>query len=399
MTALLNQPPGVSPRLESKRKVPRAALEFAYGPPVTMCDVGVQMGADGASAAAAATNDDAGSGSPPPPKAITILARTPGVAYQGYWGACVHNMDGFIPPTGPIPLDWDHNDGSTEDIGVAETFEIGDEGLTVTGRLIPFTATDRAAEIIYKGGRGVPYQASINMDLLTLVVTEVPEGVSYPVNGQDFIGPLVVFEQWGIAGIAILPYGADSDTSVQFKAGGDVDVTVKPFPSSERGGVSPLAKEPTMTEPAKPGDAVPATSPAAAPAALPAEAANFSRADALKFKTDFGAQGFEWYLEGKTYEEAAKLFGASKDARIAALEADLAAREATIKTVTTERDQFKAKAEFRRGHPGPVNTGLPADPNAKPGDEKPDPAHFGRSKGMSAFVRTIATKLNQMAQA
>lgn len=69
-------------------------------------------------------------------------------------------MNGFIPPAGPIPIDWNHcdDDADDDDIGVADSFTIDDEGLLVGGRRIPFTAQDRASRIIYKGREGVPYQ-------------------------------------------------------------------------------------------------------------------------------------------------------------------------------------------------------------------------------------------------
>jgi hypothetical protein len=116
---------------------------------------------------------------------------------------------------------------------------------------------------------------------------------------------------------------------------------------------------------------------------------------ALKFKTDFGAAGFDWYLEGKTYEEAAKLFGASKQTEIDALSADLAKKDEAITAITIERDQLKAKAEFRRGHQTPAKVDPPAGGAAA--EEKTDPAHFGRSKGMSAFIADVEKRIQPSA--
>jgi hypothetical protein len=361
------------------RRVPRAALRFAAAA-VTMSDTSLMNFSAENEPAAGSTVVADGVGAPPPPKAITIRARTKGVAYQAYWGRCVHDFAGFLPPDGPVPLDWNHSEDS--DIGVADELTVDDEGLFALGRLIPFTANDRAAELIYKGSQKVPYQASIVMDLENLIVTEVPEGVLYTVNGEEFEGPLVVFTQWSIDGISILPYGSDSSTEVQFSRGqGDVDVPVVRSPS--------LEKEPQMKPVEEPGRVTPP------PAAPPADAANFSRDMALKFKTDFGAAGFDWYLEGKTYEEAAKLFGASKQTEIDALSADLAKKDEAITAITIERDQLKAKAEFRRGHQTPAKVDPPAGGAAA--EEKTDPAHFGRSKGMSAFIADVEKRIQPSA--
>jgi hypothetical protein len=150
-------------------------------------------------------------------KTITIVARTDGEATQGYWGRCIHDMSGFIPPAGPVPLDYGHQDGQPSDVvGVADSMAVVNGQLIATGRLIPFAAGDSASEVIFKGSKGVPYQASINMDLATLEVVEVPEGHTLPVNGGNFEGPGFVFTRWSVVGIAILPYGADASTSVQF---------------------------------------------------------------------------------------------------------------------------------------------------------------------------------------
>lgn len=352
-----------------RRTVPRSALRFTAAA-VTMNDQNFAADPDAAIEGQEPADDEAAEGSPPPPKAISIRARTNGVANHGYWGRCIHDFAGFVPPTGPVPLDWNHQEDA--DIGVADSLTVDADGLLAAGRLIPFTANDRAAELIYKGAQGVPYQASIVMDLETLIVTEVPEGQRYTVNGQDVEGPLTVFSQWTIDGISILPYGADPSTMVEFSRGtaGEIDVAVIRQPVQEVQTVDTNDKK--------------------EPVAPPATAGQFSRDEALKFKTDFGAKGFDWYLEGKTYAEAAKLFGADLQTQIDALKTDLAAKDATIATLTTERDELKAKAEFRRGHTTPATTKSEGDDKT---EEKPDPSKFGRSPEMNAFTNAIEKRL------
>lgn len=149
-----------------------------------------------------------------PEKPITITARTNGEAYQGYWGRCVHDMAGFRNPGKPVPLDFNHSGGDS--IGVANKFNVTPDGLIATGKLTPFKPDDDASRVIAKGRAGVPYQASIVMDPKGLEVEQVKDGQSVQVNGTTFTGPGVVFRRWGINGIAITPYGSDSNTSVQF---------------------------------------------------------------------------------------------------------------------------------------------------------------------------------------
>lgn len=321
------------------------------------------------------------------PKSVTIVARTDGEAYQGYWGRCVHDMSGFIPPSGPVPLDYGHCDEETSDvIGVADTVEVVDGQLIAKGRLIPFAADDSASEVIYKGSQGVPYQASVNMDLSTLQVVEVMDGQSMTVNGSLFEGPGFVFTQWSINGIAILLYGADPSTSVQFSRGNSaVEISIKQPPEEEL----IMTEKAPVIEPVAGGEKPPITP---VITAVPAENPdNFSRSAALKFQTDFGTQGFDWYLSGRSYEEASKMFGAEMKTKIDAAEAALKAKNDELAKVVAERDDFKKKSEFRRGQAAPV----PVKPAEGDGEKKPSPTDFnGYSKGMRSFVESIKDRMH-----
>lgn len=305
-------------------------------------------------------------------KPITIVASSGGEAYQGYWGKCINDMSGFTAPSGPVPLDKNHD---TKDvIGVADSMEIINGKLVANGRLVPFKEDDSASEIIHKGQSGVPYQASVVLDLATLVAEEVGEGETRQVNGSDFTGPGFVFTKWSINGIAILPYGADAKTSVQFaRDSADVEVLVKGCPMPE-----------TKIETA------------VVPVATVAPVANsdsFSRKDVLKFKTDFGQKGVDWYFENKSYEEAAKMFSADIQSQLEAAKAELAAKSAELVTVTTERDAFKAKSEFKRGQAAPV----PVKPNDGTTEDPEKKINFNRSEGAQKLVDAIAARMPKQA--
>lgn len=320
-----------------------------------------------------------------PEKPITITARTTADAYQGFWGRCVHDLNGFRKPEGPIPLDYDHD--CSEAIGVASEFAVENGKLIAKGKLVPFVNSDKASEVIFKGSKGVPYQASINMDPDGLQVERVADGQTVAVNGTTFTGPGAVFRKWGIKGIAILPYGADSTTSVEFARG---------KPEFEVNFINQPSKENVMTDPVITPPTVP---PVAAPAAAPVENADyFSRAKFLQFRTAFGAPGVDWYMEGKTFEEASQLFAASQKAEIDALKAKIEAHDAEKAALITERDALKAKAEFRRGQPAPVpvKPGETPEPDAKP-DNKAN--FFGRSDAMQRLVDATALRMKAPAKA
>lgn len=347
----------------SQRNVPRSALMFAAAVALTAAEDLAQDAADEA--------NESEAGAPPPPYPITILARTAGHAYQGYWGRCVHDMKGFIMPSGPVPLDWNH--GEDADIGVGESFAITDEGLEIKGRLIPFTDKDRAAQLIYKGQEGVPYQASVVMSPENLVVTEVPEGAVYTVNGKNETGPLVVFSQWSIDGVSILLYGADAGSDVQFsRADSQLAVTVNTIP-----------KEPSHVDP-KPETTT----------ELPEDALTFSRSEMERWKANFGAESIQWFIDGTAanFEAAALHFGRKLKEQVTQLNTTMAEKDAAIAALTTERDELKKKLEFRRGHATPARMEPPAD-QTEERKETANPAHFGVSSAMHRFMRAVASKL------
>ena len=306
------------------------------------------------------------------PQSIKIVARTSSIAYQGFWGKCVNNMSGFIAPAGPIPLDSCHDDSQV--VGVADSLSIVNGDLIADARLIPFAEKDAASEIIFKGLQGVPYQASVNVDLATLEFHEVPDGQTEIVNGNSFSGPGYVFDKWTINGIAILPYGADSDTSVQFRRG--QPSTVNPHDEGNK-----------MTDPAQAVSIVPAV-----------DMSKFiSIESASKFEAAFGDKGAKWLLQGKTFEESASLFTADikaeAEAAKAKADADLAAKDAQILALTTERDEFKAKAEFNRGMQMPV----PVKPADGKQEEPVSKSNFGHTPGTEKLIAAIAARMPKAA--
>lgn len=229
----------------------------------------------------------------PSPVPVTLRARSANVVNHWWFGPCVHDFAGMTPAGAKLPLDYCHN--CDEVIGFSDKQEVGSE-LTMSGQLIPFTAQDRASEVIHKSKLGVPYQASIYFDPETLVIEEVPAGMSAQANGQDYPGPVSVFRQWQLKGAAVCPYGMDANTSVQFSAN-DKEVSVQ-----YKGEMS-----------------------APKPEEKPVQAN-----DGKRFLTAFGDAGGRYFAEGKSFEEAQTLHSKSLETELAALKKINAEQAAAI---------------------------------------------------------------------
>lgn len=190
-------------------EIPRAALRFD---------------------AAVETDDEAADDGTFP---ISMRARSRDVIDHWYFGRIVHDMAGMIPASEKLPFDYCHNEN--EVLGYADELATGDDGaLIMRGRLIPFTDTDRASEVIHKTARGMEYQGSIYFDLAGLVLEYVPKDATSEVNGGEFEGPGVIARQWRLRGAAVCPYGYDPNTAVALsQSPGATDVVAVSFTESD----------------------------------------------------------------------------------------------------------------------------------------------------------------------
>lgn len=251
---------------------------------------------------------------------FAMLARTNGIATHPFWGRCIHDFAGMVQPKPSVTVDYCHS--QTEVIGFADQITVTPEGLRMAGALVSIAPGDRAAEIPAKRKAGVPYEASILTCWDGLVVEDVPEGYQADVNGLTVDGPVTIFRQWEIWGVAILPYGSDTGSELQFSAGlsGDVHVTVK---------------GPSMTKPAP-------TPPG-------------SEKTGQDFINAFGPKGAVWFVEGKSFAEAAQKFGEdlqqdseAKDEKITELEGKIGELEGELEKTKAEYEAEleKSKAEY-----------------------------------------------------
>jgi hypothetical protein len=146
---------------------------------------------------------------------FTALARTGNAVDHWYWGPCIHDFSG-AQMAAVIPVDYAHCDD--EALGLVNATAVNPEGLQCSGLLVPFRPDDKATEVIFKSGKGVPYQASIFFDPYSCVVEDVPAGYTTEVNGVTFDGPVTVFRQWELRGLALCMYGVDGGTNVGFSS-------------------------------------------------------------------------------------------------------------------------------------------------------------------------------------
>jgi len=272
--------PEIHEQIEQTRVVPRGALFFGYGP--------CQFGSAG---------DD---GTIP----VSLVARSAEPINHWYWGAVVHDLAGMDRHKDHITLDYAHYD--SEVLGYADQFEVTPAGLNVSGRLTPFGAQDRASEVAHKSAMGVPYESSIFFAYP--VIEEVPAGKTTQVNGKQFSGPITVVRRCDLRGIAICPYGADKNTPVKFAADENVSVKIIQPKENIMAEHTPAeeVKEETNEPEAKP---VVEEIPVEVPSATPEPAAVQQAAKTGKdFLEAFGEQGAVWFVNGKTWEEAQKLY-------------------------------------------------------------------------------------------
>ena len=150
---------------------------------------------------------------------VRLNARSPEPIDHPFWGRIVHDMEGMALAKNRLPLDYAHNDG--EVVGYLNHFEADDDGLRVSGAIVPFTEDDRASEVVHKHRNGVPYEASINFGGNGIKLEDVEDGEFADVNGYEFAGPGVIVREWPLRGVAICPYGADQNTATELKDGDD----------------------------------------------------------------------------------------------------------------------------------------------------------------------------------
>lgn len=279
-----------------------------------------------------------------------MVARSGGAVYHWYWGAIYHDLSGMKLTRDRVPIDWCHRDN--EILGFANEFKT-DENLEAAGELVPFDEKDRASEVLHKGRRGVPYEASINWAGDGIVLEELGPGATAEVNGRTVEGPATIVREWSLRGIAVCPHGYDQNTKTEFKNDGDSDVAVTVL---TRGG-SKMSE--TQQTPEKPAD----------------EGANRQQfaAELKRYVDRFGAEnGTKWLSEGKAYGDALEEFCNGLVAEMAELQKT---HEKALAAKDTELTEVREKlASLDRGEDTPLEGDSTTDDNKG-------------KKGLGQFIR------------
>lgn len=293
---------------------------------------------------------------------FSMTARTGGLANHPWWGPCVHDFAGMLPGKSRVSVDYCHE--AEEVIGYADAVAPEADGLKLSGALVSVSPGDRAAEIFAKAKAGIPYETSILTNAAGLIVEHISEGMETTVNGQTFSGPLTVFREWELWGVAILPYGSDPKTQVAFGAGETVNVQV-------------TYGAPAVTNP----------TPSTAPAKTGAE-----------YMQRFGQErGALWFAQGESWEESLQKFegeivsdSAKKDEEIAALKEELTQMKGKYEALMTETENVKAENSGLKRGTDPLTSTTPT-----PGTTPAAPSKFAGLGKAAGFAEATERKLRE----
>ena len=112
-----------------------------------------------------------------------------------------------------LVVDYNHNEN--EIIGKCSGFSTDSGGLTAEGEILSFTETDRAAEVLYKLSRGIPYEVSSLLDCEEATEQVLLEDQTALVNGMNVTGPLTIIRNAMLRGVTVCPYARDKDTGIE----------------------------------------------------------------------------------------------------------------------------------------------------------------------------------------
>lgn len=298
-------------------------------------------------------------------------------------GPVVHDFSG-MKHKGRIPVDYNHDRNQV--IGYLSHFNSDSGDLECSGALVPgVNSGDMAQEVIHKSRNGVPYEASINFGGGDLRAERVLEGEVAEVNGREFEGPLLIVRNWSLRGVAVCPYGMDSNTvSAAMSEGGTVKLEIE-------------EREMTDEKPAVETEEVVETAPvedeqqAPADESVEASSEESSEAEAVEepqtelsigeqFLAEFGEKGGVWFAKGMSLEDARREFNASLQAEIERLTSE----NETLRAENTELKSSGSDIEFNARDQKTLSDG--SDTATKHG--------IGKSTGhlADAFARRAAAR-------
>ena len=145
---------------------------------------------------------------------FSILAYSGGLLrVDGFQHGVVVDLAG-LQASAAVPIILDHT--ATTDTTLGQTSEINNDGKRlvlagqVTGR------SQRVLAVIAQADAGYSWQASIGCSVESS--EDIPAGSKVTVNGQTFVGPIIVARRTVLRETSVLPVGADATTQVNLAA-------------------------------------------------------------------------------------------------------------------------------------------------------------------------------------
>jgi hypothetical protein len=145
---------------------------------------------------------------------VHLKARSRNAISHWCFGTVAHDFSTLSMPA-KIALDDSHGNEIGHGRPTMTTW-----GLEIDGVVLPDPRSPDSERIAYNLENAIPQQASIDF-CGDYDVLEIPEGLSYPVNGQTLPGPACVIQNWSLRACAICKEGADpnTETVAQFAEG------------------------------------------------------------------------------------------------------------------------------------------------------------------------------------
>jgi hypothetical protein len=216
---------------------------------------------------------------------------------------------------------------------------------------------------MFKMREGVPYEASIFFGGDGIKIQEIAEGQVEQVNGREFAGPGVIVREWPLRGVAICPYGADSNTESAAFGNGEVvaaqewqqpkEEEIEMSTEEQAVEVEAVAEAPAVEAPAVEAEVVPTVETLAAQLSESAESLTAAQAQGVTLTTERDeartalAAAQAEVAELRTEKEAAEKARMEAESKLAALTAGQAPVSATpaegINTGTLMERARKAK--------------------------------------------------------
>ncbi len=148
------------------------------------------------------------------PRRFKILAYSGGLlVVDGFEHPVVVDLAG-IKATAAIPILIDH--AADVDHTLGQTNAVGNDGrsLVLAGNITG--QSQRVRDVIAQSDAGYSWQASIGCSVEKS--ERIPAGQTVAVNGQLFVGPIIVARRSVLRETSVLPVGADATTSVNLAA-------------------------------------------------------------------------------------------------------------------------------------------------------------------------------------